>query len=46
MEGTLPCGNHVALMEEGRAGPDVVVGDAALESCWIVWGAACRRACW
>lgn len=24
-------GNHVALVEEGRAGPDVVVGDSALE---------------
>lgn len=24
-------GNHVALVEEGRAGPDVVVGDAALD---------------
>lgn len=25
-------GNHVALVEEGRAGPDVVVADAALEA--------------
>lgn len=25
-------GNHVALVEEGRAGPDVVVADAALDS--------------
>lgn len=25
-------GNHVALVEEGRAGPDVVVGDSALKS--------------
>lgn len=27
-------GNHVALVESGRAGPDVVVGDAALRSAW------------
>jgi 8-oxo-dGTP pyrophosphatase MutT (NUDIX family) len=27
-------GNHVALVEEGRAGPDVVVGDAAQQSLW------------
>lgn len=25
-------GNHVALVEEGRAGPDVVVGDSAISS--------------
>ena len=25
------CGNHVALVKKGRAGPDVVVGDAALK---------------
>lgn len=24
------CGNHVALVEQGRAGPDVIVGDSAL----------------
>lgn len=27
-------GNHVALVEEGRAGPDVVVGDAAMKHAW------------
>lgn len=27
------CFNHVALVERGRAGPDVVVGDAAKPSC-------------
>lgn len=27
-------GNHVALVSEGRAGSDVVVGDAALEELW------------
>jgi len=27
-------GNHVALVEEGRAGPDVVVGDQAMKRDW------------
>jgi hypothetical protein len=28
------CGNHVALVKDGRAGPDVVVGDSAEEIQW------------
>ena len=35
-------GNHVALVDAGRAGPDVVVGDRALPA-WFVRFAASRR---
>ena len=35
-------GNHVALVKEGRAGPDVVVGDSALRK----WNFAFDRVAW
>jgi hypothetical protein len=33
-------GNHLALVEEGRAGPDCIVGDSAAEIGWSVIEAA------
>jgi 8-oxo-dGTP pyrophosphatase MutT (NUDIX family) len=33
-------GNHVAIVEEGRAGPDVVVADSLIEHQWAVLEAA------
>ena len=39
-------GNHVALVEEGRAGPDVVVADAALRLARKQWALAFAKPAW